>query len=267
MASKSIEAQESGNGAEAPRAVLRILNILNCVAETPTGCTLSLISREMDIPKSSLSNLLKGLVNGGYLTNNGGIYALGGESYGLASAIIRSDRLPEISRSVLRRLAVATGETAIVSVLTPDDRVMYVDQVVSNNIVNARVWIGETRPLYSSAGGRVILAFFPPEKLKSYLNEIRLEKATEFTEIRRPRLKAILADIRETRYAVTVDEADMGLAGIAAPILNSSGVAVGSVILGGPTERFQSGIDAWIPLVVDAGKELSRFRGYTPGSI
>ena len=259
----AIGASDSSPSADAPRAVLRIVNILSCIADTPSGATLSLLSREMDVPKSSLSNLLRGLVAAGYLTNYGGVYSLAGESYRLAASITRSSRLPEVLRAVIRGLWERTGETAIAGVLTPDDRVMYVDQIVSSHTIAAQVQIGEARPLYASASGRAMLAMLPPDRIKSYLNTIKLERLTDLTEIRRAKLKEILTQIRQQGYAFTDGESDVGLAGIAAPILNSSGAPVGSVVISGPSDRFRPNLAEWSILVREAGEALSHFRGYS----
>jgi len=256
-----------GNGGDAPRAVLRIVNILSCIADSPTGATLSLLSREMEAPKSSLSNLLRGLVSAGYLSNYGGVYSLAGESYRLAASITRSSRLPEVSRAVIRGLWERTGETALVGVLTPDDRVMFVDQVVSSHTIAAQMQIGDARPLYASASGRAMLAMLPPERIKAYLASAKLDKLTKDTEIRRSTLKELLAQIRRQGYAFTDNESDLGLSGIAAPILSSSGLPVGSVVVAGPSERLRPKLQEWSVLVREAGEALSHFRGYSSRSL
>lgn len=252
--------------AESPRAVLRIVNILDCAAENPNGCTLSYLSQATGAPKSSLLNLLRGLVSGGYLNVVNGAYVLGPESYRLGVLITTSSRLPEISRAVLQRLSERTRETALMGVLTSDNQITYVDKIESSSTIRAHVSIGERRPIYSSAGGRAILAFLPPERIEAYFNAVKLERVTSVTETRRARLKEILAAVREQGFAITVGEAEAGLSGVAAPILDHRGSPAGCVILSGPSERMEPHLQEWTQLVLGAGAELSRLRGYRPQS-
>jgi IclR family acetate operon transcriptional repressor len=261
---------ETGRGAaaarskpvESPRAVLRIVNILDRVADNPTGCTLSFLSQATGAPKSSLLNLLRGLVAGGYLDVVGGAYVLGAESYRLAVTIAASSRLPELSRVVVRRLSERTGETALISVLTSDHQMTYIDKFESSNTIRAHVSIGERRPAYSSAGGRAVLAFLPPEQIEAFFATVKIERVTPATETRRARLKEMLATVRAQGYAVTVGEAEVGLTGVAAPIFDNLGAPVGSLILSGPSERMDPHLTEWPKLVLDAAADLSHLRGY-----
>jgi IclR family acetate operon transcriptional repressor len=252
----------NSKAADSPRAVLRIVNILDCVAHNPAGCTLSYLSQETGAPKSSLLNLLRGLVGGGYLNVVGGAYVLGPESYRLGVAITTSSRLPEVNRAALQRLSERTRETVLMGVLTSDNQVTYVDKIESSSTIRAHVSIGERRPIYSSAGGRAILAYLPPERIESYFNAVRLEKVTAVTETSRPRLREILAQVRRQGYAVTVGEAETGLTGVAAPIFDHLSGVVGCVILSGPSERMEPHLQEWTQMLLAASAELSRLRGY-----
>lgn len=250
--------------ANSPRAVARIVTVLTLVANNPSGCTLSFLAREMDVPKSSLFNILRGLVGGGYLTVTKGVHRLGPESYRLAASISRSNSLTDIARAVLQRLRDQTGETAIIGLLTPDLQVAYVDQALSQHSIRAQIFIGEHRPAFSSAGGRAILAFLPPERIDTYFDTIALTRTTPTTETRKAPLLKILAGVKKDGYAVTDGEAEQDLAGVAAPIFDQAGNAVASVIISGPSERLRGRLKDCADLVKKAGAELSRLKGYRP---
>lgn len=250
----------SSRGAQSPRAVLRVVKLLECVADHPEGCTLAFLTQQTGAPKSSLLNLLRGLVGGGFLELVNGVYVLGPESYGLAVKIGASLRLPELTHASLQHLSDASNETALLGVPTSDRQIAYVDKVEPSRTIRATVVLGERRPLYSSAGGRAILAFLPAEKIDGYLKEVKLQKATSLTETRRSRILQILSEVRRDGFASTVGEAEIGLSGVAAPIFDGQGAVVASLILSGPSERFDP--QAWCEPVRRAAVELSRLRGF-----
>ena len=259
---RPVAASPDAGVADSPRAVLRIVKILDCVADVPDGCTLAFLTQHTGAPKSSLLNLLRGLVGAGYLALRGGSYVLGPESYALAMKIGGSIRLPELTHATLQRLSDQTHETALMGVPASHDQITYVDKVEPNRTIRAHVSLGERRPLYSSAGGRAILAFLPPEKLDAYLKTVKLEPATPLTETVRSRLRDILTQVRQEGFAVTIGEAELGLGGVAAPIFDNQSQVVGCLILSGPSDRMEPHVANWAALVLAASRDLSRLRGY-----
>ena len=74
--------------AAAPRSVTRVVQIFDDLCSRPTGASLATLSDSIGVPKSSLLNLLRGLLASNHLTFVNGLYQLGPEAYGMASAII-----------------------------------------------------------------------------------------------------------------------------------------------------------------------------------
>ena len=207
-------------------------------------------------------DLLRGLVGAGYLNLQAGAYVIGAETYALAVKVGASIRLPQLTHAILQRLSEQTHETALMGAPTNDDQITYVDKVEANRVIRAHVDLGERRALYSSAGGRAILAFLPPDKIAAYLAQTRLEPETPHTQTDRRRLLGILAEIRERGFAVTVGEAEAGLSGIAAPVFDNQAQVVGCLILSGPSDRLEPHLAPWAELVRAAARELSRLRGF-----
>ena len=65
----------------------------------------------------------------------------------------------------------------------------------------------------------------------------RLPSYTAETVTTRARLRRELAEVREQGYAVAVDELEVGLTAIAAPIRNAHGDVIASLSVSGPTFR------------------------------
>ena len=69
--------------------------------------------------------------------------------------------------------------------------------------------------------------------------------------------------VREQGYAVAVDELEVGLTAIAAPIRNAHGDVIASLSVSGPTFRLaEARVKELVPVVVDAADEVSRRLGY-----
>lgn len=90
----------------------------------------------------------------------------------------------------------------------------------------------------------------------------RLEKFTEHTVTDRDELERQLGAIRQNGYGFTLEEYEVGLAAVAAPIHNLDGSVVAAVSLSGPNFRINPDtIPAVAEQVVDAAGEISRRNG------
>lgn len=247
----------------APLSLLRILNMLDCVADSPDGCTLSDLSAATNAPKTSLISLLHGLVEGGYLIRSHRRYLLHDEAFRLAAKINGSRRLPDLNRAVLARLNEQTGEMIGVCVLTTDKQeIVVVESLEGRHTIRVSLPIGTRRPSYSSASGRALLAFLPKEELDDHLRRAKLERKTGATETALQSLPEILAAARETGVVVANEEVDDGMTCIAAPFFDNRGKAIGALTLSGPFSRVLPKVTIWSAMVRDAAKQLSDRRGY-----
>ena len=79
----------------------------------------------------------------------------------------------------------------------------------------------------------------------------------------RPKLREELDRVREQGYAVAVDELEVGLTAVAAPIRNAHGDVVASMSVSGPTFRLSADrIDDVVRLLVQAAEEVSHRLGW-----
>lgn len=263
-------ADKTGAQTGAPRSVNRILQIFDDLCSRPTGASLATLSDSLGIPKSSLLNLLRGLLASNHLAFVDGLYQLGPEAYGLASAIIGTRRylgVTDLARPVMRRLAEASQETAVLAVMSGDrSAAIYVEKIESPNAIRFSATVGDSRPLLWSAVGRVLLAFQVDHWLNEYMRTAKLVRHTPQTEIRRTRLRDILEEVRRNHVAVTADQGTRNVSGFAAPIFDGSGNLVAAVGIAAPTDRTRSRVAAFSRLAHDAGIDISRLMGYRPAA-
>jgi len=158
----------------------------------------------------------------------------------LARAALSSRELPELALPYLRELQRTVGEAVNMSLLDGTD-VVYVARILSDHLITLRLYVGSRLPAYATSMGRAILAFLPEQEAEAILNKSDLLPITEHTITDRRRLKAELQRIRARGYAINDQEMAIGLRGVAAPILSSTGRPVAAINLSiprplGPTE-------------------------------
>ncbi len=248
-----------------PRAILRVPDVLIAVANHRAGATLAELASQLGLPKSSLHRLLHTLVQGQYLTLNAGLFALGPESFRLASSIGQSTSpadFPASARPVLEWLARETGETVTLSVLSDSgNESIYVDVIESEAPLRLTLRIGNRRPLYTVAAGKAMLAFRDNATQKAYLDQADFVRFTAETSDKAA-MPAILKTARQ--YAVVFDRNGMidGASGIASPAFDAQGHVHCAVSVAGPTDRMDAERARISGLVLQAGERISRVLGY-----
>jgi DNA-binding IclR family transcriptional regulator len=249
--------------AQSPMAVLRVLQILQRLAETPAGLSLTELGSVLDAPKTSLVGLLRGLIESGYVARTDKTYSLESESYALASSIASGRSLNRVARGILERLSKQTGETTVLAVMAQNgSEVVYTEIVPSPQPIRFAAVVGERRSIYAVASGRTILAFQPVDKIEEYVTRTTLKPLTSRTITNKSKLRRLLSRIRKQGYTSTFGESTKGAASFAAPVLGEDGVAIASLLIIGPIDRLSGQKLRFPGLVREAAMELSRSMGY-----
>lgn len=139
--------------------------------------------------------------------------------------------LAVLAEAAMQRLAEESGET--VNVMVPTRRgAEAVAQVDGPHVLGASNWVGREVPDHCSAAGKLFLAFGV-----STLPRGALERRTAGTITDRTLLERELDAARQQRFATIVDELEVGLAAVAAPIHDAGGAVVAALSVAGPTAR------------------------------
>lgn len=249
-----------------PRSAVRIPHILRLLADRPAGATLADLSAWSGTPKSSLLALLRALTAGGYLGHRGGRYAIGPEALKLASSIVAQRKFPDIAVGIVDALANATGESALLAELATDaPAAVYIYKAESRNALRFIAALGAREPLYSSAVGRVLLAFQPRDWQEEYLGTTKLAPLTPKTIKSKRELKRILERVRRERRATSLEETIDGVVGIAAPVFDRTGALLAGLVIGMPVARALARLPALEVLVSESAAEISRLMGFADG--
>jgi DNA-binding IclR family transcriptional regulator len=223
------------------------------------------IAAELGVHKSTAFRLVAALEGRDLVDQNGerGKYRLGTGLLRLAgSTIARLDVVQE-GRDVCRDLAARTGETANLAVLS-DGAVLYLDQAAGVTAVQLHNWVGQRVPVHATANGRVLLADLTDDQVLALVGD-PLPAFTPATLTSAQSLVGALLRVRREGFAVVVDELEVGLTAVAAPVRSLRGDTVASVSVSGPSFRMASdGLTDTVSQVRAAAATISSRLGWAP---
>jgi DNA-binding IclR family transcriptional regulator len=207
---------------------------------------------ECGLPKSTTSRLLTALERTELLERNAaGSYVAGPLFWLYATRHDPWDELVRLARPTLERIGAETRETVNLSV-TRGDRVVQVAQVDSTYMLGTRDWTEVDVPAHCSALGKVLLAYgviaVPAGEL---------EQVTPRTITDREKLQRQLEQVARRGYASTVDELEIGLTGVGAPVRGSGGEVIAALGVSGPNPRLEDRLDEIGRLLNDRAEQLS----------
>jgi len=241
-----------------PRSLTRVLGLFDVLAKSKEGLSLADLNTALRSPKSSLLNLLRPLVADGYLNYENGRYRLGASIFRLAGSILSVWNFSSAFRPYLQELAQLSQESVYMGVLDRAGKcITYVDAIESPQSVRFTVPVGAVRPLYSTAAGRVLLAFVEPAWRDEYIGSLKLQAFTPTTITSRTALREELERIRETRVSVSLGETFAESAAISSPVFGSDGKIVGAIAIGAPINRLEPRLAELKPLIIDLAARCS----------
>jgi DNA-binding IclR family transcriptional regulator len=218
-----------------PRGVLaRYALILEIVAASRSGLSLTEIMRGTGLSSGTMHRLLNSLLDIGYLAQLEGqkTYHFGPRLIRLFHLAHSRATLTALVQPVLQELVARFGETAFIAKLNAN-AVESVASAMPENIHQSYVQPGRVMPINAAASAKAIFAFQPKKVLSKQL-AAPLRKYTAKTIVDPARLRRDLEQVRTQGFAICADELDPGVLSYACPIqLTGVGViySVGIVAL------------------------------------
>jgi len=221
---------------EAPgRAYGRVLDLLELFAQRQRGLTLTEITRDLGIPKSSAWLMVQHLAERRFLrlVEDTKKYEIGAEFISLALKVSSTANcLAQIAYPFLVGASEATGNDIYLGAVL-DDQLTYIGKVEGSKSIRIDIGVGVPRPVHCTAAGLVHLAYASDGFVDRALSG-RLEKPTDSAVTHVPAIRKKLARIRKDGYEITNGTAIEGVKSIAVPILNRQGQIVASISASGP---------------------------------
>lgn len=248
------------------QSVDRAISVLEFLSRRGWGGVTE-VANELDIHKSTAYRLLTTLRDRGLVEQNAATekYRLGFGLVLLASSVTADLDILRCARPVSERLSEETQETVTVAVLEDDDAVVIHQNISRSSALNVD-WTGRHTPLHATAAGKVFLGHMPDDQRRRILRR-RLERFTENTIVDAATLNEQLREVQARGYGYTVEELEVGLNAVGAPIRCSEGAVVGAVSVSGPVFRLpEESLPEVARLVMDAAAEVSRCLGFNGGA-
>jgi len=190
-----------------------------------------------------------------------GKYSLGPGVLQLGNAYLDGSELRARSLLWADALAQRASEAVWVATLSGSRAIVLHHVFRPDNLVQI-LEVGAAIPWNACALGQAIAAFLP-EAARSRLLAGDLPALTGRTKTTRSPLSRALTNVRKQGYAIEDQEATVGDAGIAAPIVNREGAVAGSIGIVGPAERLldASSREELIRAVIESARGVSRDLG------
>lgn len=123
--------------------------------------------------------------------------------------------------------------------------------------------IGRRNPLYSTAIGKVLLAWRDREEVKQILDGVEYKRSTERTITTTEALLPLLDKVREQGYGEDNEEQEEGLRCIGVPVFDRFGVVIAGLSISFPTLRFsEERLHEYVEMLHTAARKISEQMGY-----
>jgi len=218
------------------QSVTRAATLVKLLASQDEPLGLAQIAAALGLAKGTAHGLLRTLQAEGFVQQDRatGRYDIGHDLLQLGSRRLDLNELKARALNWADDLAARTGESVRVAAFR-DGGAVVVHHVFGADPGPQTLEVGSQLALHATALGKVLLAHDPGAARS--LATARLEPYTFRTITDRGRLVRELADVRDQGWAVTVEEAAVGTAGLAAPVRDHGGYVVAAVGIDGAVER------------------------------
>jgi DNA-binding IclR family transcriptional regulator len=195
----------------AVKSASRVLDVFELLAKNKNGLSVADISRDLNIPQSSTSNLVKTMHDSGYLTRDErNKYVLGVRLIQLGSVAMESFDIGVVAKPILQKLVEKVEETVFLAIRAQNE-VVYILKIDSNQSVNTTAQPGYHRPLYNTGLGKAFLSKLPVMEQQEVLSGLELLPVTEYTITDKEILLKQLESFRQQGYAIDDEESEYGL--------------------------------------------------------
>jgi len=243
--------------------------VLEQVARSRDGATLSELARELGLHTSTLYHLTRTLVALGYLRTgpDDKRYRMGRGVFQLASACLDEAELCAIVEPLLDRFAAATGEATHFAIWERRKAVILTRRAGPNALqITERA--GALRPVHCTAIGKALLSGLSEEAYADHVAEMEFTQFTPSTTRDARALRLQIDRAREDGVAYDDCEFNAEVRCMAAPVRDFRGRVMGAIGFSGPVWRLSlADMATYIPIARAVAAEASERLGYRAGEV
>jgi len=217
---------------DVPVSVLgRAFEVLGCFSHRDREMSLTEIVRATGMPKATVYRLLQELIRLGALERVAARYRVGLRMFELGQLAHPSTVLHEKAVPLLSDLRHVTQGTVHLGVLDGTD-VVYLEKIVGPRGPRIPSRLGGRMPAYCTGIGKALLAFTASDAVQEVI-AAGLERRTSRTIVMPGLLMRELASARDCGIAYENEESALGVICVAAPVLDTEGVAIAAISVAG----------------------------------
>lgn len=258
--------KQSSASMQTDKTVIKIVELLEALAESDNGFGLHYLAGCIKIPRTSTATLLNSLCKSGLVEFDEqlAVYRLGLCSVALAQKMLMKTSVINYAHPILEELVRKHGE-AVYMAVPRDNEVLFLDMVDCGQPIKSAPMVGRQVPFFTNAAGKVMRALDSRDLLKKLLRKSGKQKDGL------PNLEQLdleLEQIRSRGVAIDTGGLGEGVISVAVAVRDYAGKVVGAITLIGPSfrllsERLETEI---IPSLTEGAEMLSMKFGYTRGA-
>lgn len=230
--------QATGERSGQVQSLSRALAILDRLAASEGGLTLTDLARNVGLAPSTAHRLLTTLEQNRYarFDAESSTWAVGVQAFIVGNAFLASRSLAATARPFMRRLMEESGETVNLAI-EDGGCAVYVAQVECQEMMRAFNRPGQRVPLHATGVGKALLAAMDDRDVDRYVRRHGLAAVTDRSITTPQALHATRAKTRARGYAVDDEEQAIGLRCVAAAIFDENGEPMAALSISAPTAR------------------------------
>lgn len=232
------------------RSVQRALMALSCFHNEQRSMSLTELSQQLGLNKSTTYRLLTNLTEMNFLElDPHGRYTVGSELARLGSLCNKNQLLRSSTRQAMLELSHLSGETVVLT-RYQKCRLVCIDKIESGKALRITSNIGANIPLLKGATGKAVTAYLPEEEATLCIENQKMlgHPVPEHLDV----FQQDMAMIRAQGFCVTHSELDQDVSAFAVPLFGPDNLPLGSLSICGPSSRFTSNqIKGIIPQVLN----------------
>ena len=217
------------------------------------------------LAKATAHRILTTLIERQFVTvDRDGSYLPGPKVLSLAGRALARIDISAIAQPFVDELVTRTRCTVHLGVVNGDE-IIYLIRADSDKPYLMPSRVGLAIPMHSTGIGKVVLSDYTDDDLERFVARVGLPRRTAHTITTLTALRAEIADVRRSGYALDREENVPGLGCVAAPVRDLTGTVKYGISVSTLTlEHTFAQIEAMAPLAVQTADRISAALGYRP---
>lgn len=184
-------------------------------------------------------------------------YVVGLRLLQLAAKAWSGNDLRSVAAPHLAALQEATQESVHLAVLN-GGQVTYLDKMEGKHTLRMHSQVGKTSPAYCTGVGKAALSMLSPDDLAALAAELDFHRFTQNTIVTPQMLAQDVAAIRSNGYGFDLQEHEIGIHCVAAPVMAPGRNFLAAISVTGPAYRVDvEQLRKWGPLVRETADQIS----------